>query len=312
MLLIKKLRLEAEHLQEDKLTQQKKALIGQAEEALKENQTRSEAFLENSMQIQEKAHDEDKTAFVKKTEEAMSAKYEELYGKELTKIKDEFATKMKQRVQQMEQLSKKLSDLETSLKTSQDFQVGSLEAHRITAAAIALMEKLESGEPAGAAVNALKAVASENAVVSAAVQSLPESVSQSGISTVQELQAGFEEKIYPQCRRAANVPKGQDGLEGQILGSVFTALRPPPGPDEAAPESEKDASEYVLSRVRRYVRLGELDKAIVEADKLKGQVAYTAKDWESQAKDRVAVEKALKVIRMECALANENLSKAAA
>lgn len=312
VLLIKKLRLEAEHLQEEKITQQKKALTAEAEEVLKEQQTRSDVFLENSLKIQEKAHEEDKAAFETKTEEAMSAKYEELYGNSLTKIKDEFATKMNQRTKQMETLSKKLSDLELSLKSSQDFQVGSLQAHRITAAAIALTEKLESGEPSGAAVNALKAVASDNAVVSAAVQALPESVSNSGISTVQELQAGFEEKVYPQCRRAANVPEGQDGLEGQLLGSIFSALKSPPGPDEAAPETEKDESEYVLSRARRHVKLGELDKAVIELKKLKGQAAYTAKDWEARAKDRVAVEKALKVIRMECALANENLSKVAA
>ena len=310
MLLIKKLRLEAEQLQEGKLVEQKKILVVQAEEALKEQQTRSDAFLENSMHIQEKAHAEDKAAFEKTTKEAMDAKYEELLGKELTKIKEEFATKMNQRVRQMEELTKQLSDLEISLKTSQDFQVGSLEAHRITAAAIALMEKLESGDPAGAAVRALEAVASDNAVVTSAVQSLPASVSLSGVSTVQELQASFEESIYPQCRKAANVPFGVHGLEGQLLGGVFSLLRFAPGPQEAAPESEKDASEYVLARIKRYVQLGELEQAITEAKKLEGQVAFTAKDWESQARDRVAVEKALKVIRMECALANEHLTQA--
>mmetsp|Transcript_8111 Transcript_8111/g.23966 ORF Transcript_8111/g.23966 Transcript_8111/m.23966 type:complete len:648 (-) Transcript_8111:245-2188(-) len=312
VLLVKKLRLEAELLQEEKLAEQRKALTAQAEEALKEQQSRSDAFLENSMQIQEKAHEEDKLAYEQKTEEAMSAKYEELFGTEVAKIKEDFASKMNQRVQQMEQLTKKLADLESSLKDSQDFQVGSLEAHRITAAAIALMEKLESGEPAGAAVNALEAVASENAVVSAAVKSLPVSVTRSGISTIQELQTGFEEQIYPQCRRAANIPQGQGGLEGQLLGSIFATLRPPPGPEDAAPEEEKDSSEYVLSRIRRYVQLGDLEKAVGETSKLEGQVAYTVKDWGDQARDRVAVEKALKVIRMECALANENLSKVAA
>jgi len=312
VLLIKKLRLEAAHLQEQKLSQQKKAFTAEAEEVLREEQTRSAGFLDNSLKIQEKAHEDDKIAFEKKTEEAMSAKYEELFGNSLSKMKGEFAAKMSQRTQQMEQLSKKLTDLESSLKTSKDFQVGSLQAHRITAAAIALIERLESGEPSGAALNALKAVASDNAVVSAAVQALPESVSNSGLSTVQELQAGFEEKVYPQCRRAANVPKGQDGLEGQLLGSIFSTLRSPPDPDEAAPEMEKDTPQYVLSRARRHVKLGELDKAVIELKKLKGQAAYTAKDWEVRAKDRVAVEKALKVIRMECALANENLSKGAA
>jgi len=312
VLLIKKLRFEAEIMQEEKLAKQKKILTTQAEEAIKEQQTRSDAFLENTMQIQEKAHADDKLSFEQTTKEGMDAKYEEFLGKELTKIKEEFATKMNQRVRQMEELTKKLTDLEISLSTSQDFQVGSLEAHRITAAAIALMEKLESGDPAGAAVRALEAVASDNAVVSSAVQALPASASLSGVSTLQELQAAFDETIYPQCRKAANVPTGVDGLEGQLLGSFFSFVRFPPGPQEAAPESEKDAPEYVLSRIKRYVQLGELEKAISESKKLEGQVAYTAKDWESQARARVAVEKALKVIRMECALANENLTQATA
>lgn len=310
LLLMKKMRLEAEQLQEEKLEEQKKILTAQAEEALQEQQARSDAFLENSMQIQEKAHADDKISFEATTKEAMDAKYEEFFGQEVVKIKEDFANKMSQRVRQMDELTKKLTELEISLKTSQDFQVGSLEAHRITAAAIALMEKLESGDPAGAAVRALEAVASENAVVSAAVQSLPAAVSLSGVSTLQQLQTAFEETIYPQCRKAANVPPGSNGLEGQLLGSVFSLMSFPPGPDEAAPESEKDASEYVLARIKRYVQLGELEKAIVESKKLEGQVAFTAKDWEAQARDRVAVEKALKVIRMECALANETLTTA--
>ena len=312
VLLIKKLRLEAEQLQEEKLAEQKKVLTAQAEEAINEHKTRSDAFMENSMQIQEKAHLEDKINFEKTTKESMDAKYEELMNIEVAKLKEEFATKMKQRVHQMEQLSKKLTELEISLKTSQDFKVGSLEAHKITAAAIALMEKLESGDPAGAAVRALEAVASENAVVTAAVRSLPSSVSLSGVSTLQQLQTVFEETIYPQCRKAANVPPGVDGLEGQLLGSVFSFLRFPPGPQEAAPEAEKDDSEYVLARIKRHVQMGELEDAIRESKKLEGQVAFTAKDWASTARDRVAVEKALKVIRMECALANENLTQATA
>jgi hypothetical protein len=264
------------------------------------------------MQIQEKAHVEDKMAFEKTTKEAMDAKYEELMNIELTKMKEEFANKMKQRVQQVEELTKKFTQLEISLKASQDFKAGSLDAHKITAAAIALMEKLESGDPAGAAVRALEVVATDNAVISAAVQTLPSSVSLSGVSTLQELQTAFEETIYPQCRKGANVPPGVDGLEGQLLGSIFSFLRYPPGPEEAAPEAEKDASEYVLARIKRYVQLGDLENAIRESKKLDGQVAFTAKDWETKAKDRVAVEKSLKVIRMECALANENLTQATA
>ena len=309
--MIKKLRLEAENLMEERLAEQKKALTKQAEEALKEQQASSDAFIESSLKIQEQSFKEEQAAYEKKVEEAMNAKYEELFGKSLAKAKEEFAAKMDKKVKQMESLSKKLSDLEFSLKNSQDFQAGSVQAHRITAAAIALTEKLESGEPAGAAIDTVKAVASDNAVVSSAVESLPSSVATSGVSTLQQLQAAFEEEVYPQCRRAVNVPDGQDGLEGQILGMMFAKLKYPPAPDDPAPESEKDAADYVLARARRHVQLGELEQAVTEMGKLKGQAAFTAKDWEDQVKARVAVEKALKVIRMECALANETLAKSA-
>ena len=96
------------------------------------------------------------------------------------------------------------------------------------------------------------------------------------------------------------------------MGSVFSFLRIPPGPQDAAPEVDKDSSEYVLARMKRHVQLGELEEAVRESKKLEGQVAYTAKDWETKARDRVAVEKALKVIRIECALANEFLTEATA
>lgn len=56
------------------------------------------------------------------------------------------------------------------------------------------------------------------------------------------------------------------------------------------------------------MKLGELEESVSELDKLKGQAAFTVRDWKSAAMDRIAVEKALKVIKMECALLNKNMS----
>eukprot|EP00529_Nitzschia_sp_RCC80_P041700 CAMPEP_0113487524 /NCGR_PEP_ID=MMETSP0014_2-20120614/25552_1 /TAXON_ID=2857 /ORGANISM="Nitzschia sp." /LENGTH=631 /DNA_ID=CAMNT_0000381221 /DNA_START=198 /DNA_END=2090 /DNA_ORIENTATION=- /assembly_acc=CAM_ASM_000159 len=303
LLVIKKLRRESEDLMDEKLSKQKKELQAQLEAALKEQQASSDAFLESSLKIQEQQYEEEKAAYEQKVEESMSAKYEELFGKSMAEAKQAMNAKMDQKVKQMETLSKKLADLELALQSTKDFHAGSVQAHRITAAAIALSEKLDSGEPASAAVNALKAVASDNVVVSSAAESIPETVSTTGLSTLQELQTLFEEEVYPRCRRASNIPEGQSGLEGQILGTVFSTLKYPPTPDDPAPESEKDASEYVLARARRHVQLGELEDAATEMSKLNGQVAFVAKDWENRVKDRVAVDKAMKVIRMELALA---------
>ena len=54
--------------------------------------------------------------------------------------------------------------------------------------------------------------------------------------------------------------------------------------------------------------MGELEQAAEQMGKLEGQAAFTARDWLQQTKERVAVDKALKVIRMECVLANESMS----
>jgi hypothetical protein len=308
--MIKKLRLEAENLMEERLAEQEKLLTKQAQEALEEQQRISDAFIESSLKIQEQSFMEERAAFEKRVEEAMNAKYEELYGKSLAQVKEEFVAKLDKKVKEMQSLSQKLADLETSLQSTRTFQEGSVQAHRVTAAAIALSEKLASGEPAGAAIETLQAVASDNVVVKSAVEALPASVASHGVRTLQEIQTVFEEEVYPQCRRANSVPEGQSGLEGQLLGMIFATLKYPPSPDDPAPDCDKDAGEYVLSRARRYVQLGHLEAAVREMDKLKGQASFVAKDWQDSVKAHVAVENALKVIRMECALANESLSQA--
>jgi hypothetical protein len=305
---IKKQRLEFEDLMERRLRDQKNDMASENHAALVEKEEQLQKIVEHSLKMQETQFNDEKAGFEKTTGEAVNAKYEELFGKSLAQAKDGFAKKMEQKVTQMDSLVKKLSELELALQTSKEYQSGSVQAHRMSAAALALADRLESSKPAAAQVAALQAVAGSNALVAAALQSLPKSVGK-GVATLQELQAKFEESVHPKCRQAAMVPAGQQGLEGQLLGMVFSTLKYPPGPDDPAPESEKDASEYVLVRARRHVQLGELEQAVKQLDKLTGQAAFTAADWKSQAKERVSVDKGLKVIRMECALANASMGK---
>lgn len=307
--MIKKQQLESESLMEKKLSDQERTLTSKAQTDLREKEEAMQAIIDHSLKIQEQQFNEEKVGFEKMTEEAMNAKYEELYGKSLVQAKEGFAKKVEQKAKQIEGLAKKLSDLEFALQSTKEFQSGSVEAHRMSAAALALVDALESSKPAGAALTAMRAVAENNAVVNVVLDSLPLSVSTKGVSTLQELQTSFEEKIYPKCRRATLVPDGYHGMEGQLLGIAFAALKYPPSPDDPAPDSEKDASEYVLSRARRHIQLGELEQAAEQMVKLQGQALFTARDWLEQTKERVAVEKALKVLRMECVLANKSMSK---
>mmetsp|Transcript_29677 Transcript_29677/g.71445 ORF Transcript_29677/g.71445 Transcript_29677/m.71445 type:complete len:594 (-) Transcript_29677:50-1831(-) len=308
-LILKKQRLEAESLMDQRMKEQKDTLTTQAAETLKEKEEALQSIIDNSLKIQEQHYMDEKANFEKLTEEKYNTKYEELYGTSLSKVKEDYTSKMEQKVQKLEALAKKVADLEFALQSSTAYKSGSVQAHRMSAAALALIDKLESSEPAGAAVAALQSVAESNPVVNAAIGALPNTVASSGVSTLQELQTTFEENVHPKCRQAAMIPEGQTGLEGQLMGMIFSSLRFAPGPDDAAPESQKDDAEYVLARARRHVQLGELEQAVEEMGKLKGQASFTANDWTTQAKARVAVEQALKVIRLECALANEVLAK---
>lgn len=289
--------------QEYELTSHMQKTIGEKEQAL-------QSIVDNSLKLQEQQFNDEKASFEKSTEEALSAKYEELFGQSLAEAKQSFAAKMEQKVGQIESLTKKLSELEMALQNTKSYQTGSIQAHRMSAAALSLIDILESSKPAGSAIAALQSVAEDNAVITSALNALPSTVKTSGTASLSELQANFEEKVHSKCREAALVPEGQTGLEGQLMGMLHAAVKFPPGPEDAAPEAEKDSSEFILARARRHVQLGELEPAITQMDKLTGQAAVVAKDWTQAAKERVAIEQALKVIRLECALANESMGKA--
>jgi hypothetical protein len=153
-----------------------------------------------------------------------------------------------------------------------------------------------------------QSVASDNSVIASALSAVPSSVA-TGIPTLSELQTKFS-RVYDKSRQAALVPTGNLTLEGQLFGTVLKSLKFPPSPDDPAPEENQNDSEYVLVRAKRHVQLGELDRAVAELEKLNGQVAFTVQDWKKSAQDRIEIDKALHIIKMEVALMNETLSKA--
>jgi len=169
-------------------------------------------------------------------------------------------------------------------------------------------EKLETHNSAAAELKALKQAAGKDGVIPTALATIPDSAN-TGVPTTPELQARFED-VHKRCRQAALVPKGRPGLGGQLAGMMFATLKYPPDPDDPAPENDKNNAEYVLVRARKHVKLGELEQAVEQLEKLEGQTAFTAQDWKKDAVDRIAIEKALKVIKMECALVNESFAGA--
>jgi hypothetical protein len=303
---LQKQRLEFEDLMAKKLREQEHVLSQQLYQAIQEKEATIQHVLATALETQKNEYEEEKKIWEEMTTMNIQAKCEEQFLQQLEEYKNHMTMVLQEKVQQMQALSDKLQQLQTALEASKSSKEGSLKAHRISAAALALAEKLEGHHSAKTELETLKFAAGNVGVISTACATIPPSVSQTGVPTLSELQARFVNSIQPKCRQATFVPKGRLGLEGQLAGMLFSTIRYAPSYDDVAPESDSDNAEYVLVRASRYVQLGELEPAVEELEKLTGQPAFIVSDWMKDAIDRINVEKALKVIKMECALLNES------
>jgi MICOS complex subunit MIC60 len=299
-------RLEFEDILARRLREQEHALTTQFQQAVADKEASVQTLLQTALDTQQAEHENDKKAFEQLKAAEIAAQLEQDFGQKLEQYKAGVAQELERKVATLRELGKQLASLESALAASKSSREGSVKAHKLSATALALSQKLETSQPAGTELLALQAAAGEKGVIPAALKTIPTAVYSQGAATVPELQARFDD-VYRQCRRAALVPEGRPGLEGQLAGIVFSSLKYPPGPDDPAPEDQPDHPEYVLVRAKRHVQLGELERAVEQLEKLQGQVAFTASDWKTSALHRVAVEKALKVIKLECALVNESL-----
>ncbi|CAB9526639.1 MICOS complex subunit MIC60 [Seminavis robusta] len=305
---LQKQRLEFESILARRLMEQEHELTLQSNSKLQAKDGAVKDLIDGAIEKLRAEHEAEKEELVKNKTQEFDIKYQQEFLDKVAELQKGAIEKLEQKTQAVESLNKKVQDLESALASSENYHEGSMQAHKLSAAALALAEKMESNQGAGIELGALKAVAGQDNVIAAALSSIPSSLAE-GVPTLPELQARFD-KVASKTRQAALVPAGQSGLEGQLAGMVFATLKFPPKPDDPSPEDDKDAAEYVLVRARQHVQLGELEKAVDQLSKLKGQAAFTVQGWKQDAADRVAVEQALKVIKMECALLNESMSKA--
>jgi hypothetical protein len=302
--ILQKQRLEFEDILAKRLREQDNELSTRMYKALQDKETTIQSVLNTALEAQQSEHEADKKAFEEIITGEIRSALDEEYGKRLEEYKSQVAQDLQQKVATLKGLTEKLQHLEAALEASKTSKEGSNKAHRLSAAALALAEKLETNVSAASELAALKLAAGNEGVIATACATIPAAV-KVGVPTLPELQARFV-KASKKCRQAALVPAGRPGLEGQLAGMLFATLKYPPNADDPAPESDKDSAEYVLVRAQKHVELGELEQAVEQLEKLTGQPAFTIADWKKDAICRIAVEKALKVIKMECALLNES------
>lgn len=302
--ILQKQRLDFEDMLAKRLREQNNELSTRLNKALQEKEATIQSVLKTALEAQQHEHEADKKAFEEIVADEIRSALDEEYGKRLEEYKHHVTQDLQQKVTALNALRQKLQNLELALEASKSSKEGSLKAHRLSAAALALAEKLETNASAASELNALKIAAGNKGVIATACATIPAAI-KVGVPTLPELQARFE-KVNKKCRQAALVPPGRHGLEGQLAGMVFATLKYQPDADDPAPESDKDSAEYILVRARKHVHLGELEQAVEQLEQLTGLPEFTIADWKKDAINRIAVEKALKVIKMECALLNES------
>jgi DNA repair exonuclease SbcCD ATPase subunit len=199
---MQKQRLEFEDLLARRLREQEHAITKSANEAIDAKEKSIEAVVNAAVSAQQAEYEAALQASTENLQTELSAKYEAEFGAKLAEEKSTMVADLEKKVAAIEALSKRLQQAEQNLQISRNFESGSQRAHRVSAAALALAEKMESSNPAFEEFVALKAAAAESGVIASALDRIPSSV-RSGIPTVAELQASFD-RYYQVGREVSN------------------------------------------------------------------------------------------------------------
>ena len=306
--ILQKQRLEFEALLAQKLREQEDLITRQANAALAAKDDSIQQLLKATGEAREQETKNILAAETKRIHSALELDYKNKLANELGEMKQAYNAELEKHGSVLKALREKLGMLESRLEVSRNYESGSKRAHRLSAAALALANKLEVGEGAAVELAALKgAVGDDTGVIASAVEIIPPRA-KTCVPTVADLQSSFANS-YKVGRQAAMVPEGRAGLEGQLMGMIFAKLSVPPPPDSVPTSDEEgNVADGILSLAKSYVQVGDLENAVEQLNKLTGQTAHVMADWKSKAMDRVSTERALKVIKLECALMNRDLA----
>lgn len=286
--------------------------------------------VQSALDIQKHEHELDKEAHSETLHKELQVSYSTEYSNKLEEYKRSIQNELQSKIQTLNNLQNHLSTLQHSLHTYQLSQEGSNKAHRLSAAALAFAEKLETSDSASIELKTLQNVSGKDGVIVTALSTIPDNAVHVGIPTTIQLQKRFTNDIYPQCKTATNIPTGRIcTLEGQLTGMLFSMLKlyPSSGIIALDDDDSKNNPEYILERAKEYINNGQIELALYELDhinkasseqqqkeevtvavddKRSQLLSLVLNDWKQDAIHRITIDKALKVIKMECALLNES------
>jgi vacuolar-type H+-ATPase subunit I/STV1 len=156
MEILQKQRLEFESVMARKLREQEDTLSRQASAALERKESTIQAVVQAAAEAQEAEHKTNLEFATERLKSELSAKYEVEYAEKLAEVKSGFVKELEDKLSTVNDLARQLQHLESALQVSRSFETGSLRAHRMSAAALALSEKLQTSKGAANELVALK------------------------------------------------------------------------------------------------------------------------------------------------------------
>jgi hypothetical protein len=153
---MQKQRIELEDSLARKLREQEDELIRKTNAALQQKDAGIEAVIAATKNSLELEHEANLSSQKELLDAELSANYEIKYRNDLTAAKQQYLNDLESKLSTIQDLSKKLEEMEKVLNVSRSFTDGSVKAHRLSAAALSLAQKLETSLGAQPEVAALQ------------------------------------------------------------------------------------------------------------------------------------------------------------
>lgn len=274
-------------------------LIKRVENTMVQQELQWRQEFEQEMQNVRKSYDERVQLLIEREQKLNEEKLASKLLEQAVALKKEFVSEVKDRVEkeregrlsQLDQLSSAVSDLEKLSVGWNDVVDTNLKTQQLHVAVEAVRANLDSAQhprPFIKELVALKEIASEDAVVDAAIASVNPTAYQKGIASPSNLVDRFR-RVAGEVRKASLLPDDAgvaSHASSWVLSHVMFKKQGLAGGDDV---------ESILTRTQTFLEEGDLDGAAREMNGLQGWAKTLSRDWLGEVRKVLEVQQALDV-----------------
>ncbi|EFC50575.1 predicted protein [Naegleria gruberi] len=306
-------RLESQVKRKDKM-------IEQIKQETEENIQRIKTISQEKLRAVQSESEES----IKKLESEMESvknEYSALIAKERETILDEFEKKMQEqahslligyydsvldRSKHVQELTNKVYAMEETFKVASANFSNNIDLQNLTAAVLALQDTLQTNAPFKPEVDTLKRLSDNDEFLKAALESIPKSITESGVLKLDDLTSRF--KIVKKKAIEASLIPEETGLMGLLLAKTLSV-------GVVAEEGfvDGDSLPAILSRAEFYLKQKRLTDAVNEINKAycvaPKNVTQVIEDWATEARNRLLVEQVLETMSSHLVIQSHSLKQ---